>query len=84
MQAFSEVQKQIAATKQKEAEALKMSALAASAAATAAATSADAAAKDYNTFSEQAVKLVTPKEAAEAPKKAGTIELPAARPQRGY
>ena len=84
VQAFSEVQKQIAATKQKEAEALKMSALAASAAATAAATSADAAAKDYNTFSEQAVKLVTPKETAEAPKKAGAIELPAPRPQRGY
>lgn len=84
VQAFSEVQKQISATKQKEAEALKMSALDASAAATAAAASADAAAKDYNTFSETAVKIVTPKETADAPKKAGATEVPVARPQRGY
>ena len=84
VQTFSESQKQIAATKQKEAEALKLSALDASAAATAAAASADAAAKDYNSFSEQAIKIVTPKEPADAPKKAGSIEPPAPRPQRGY
>ena len=81
VQTFSESQKQIAATKQKEAEALKLSALDASAAAAA---SADAAAKDYNSFSEQAIKIVTPKEPADAPKKAGSIEPPAPRPQRGY
>ena len=81
MQTFSESQKQIATYKQKEAEALKLSALDASAAAAA---SADAAAKDYNSFSEQAIKIVTPKEPADAPKKAGSIEPPAPRPQRGY
>ena len=84
VQTFSESQKQIATYKQKEAEALKLSALDASAAATAAAASADAAAKDYNSFSEQAIKIVTPKEPADAPKKAGSIEPPAPRPQRGY
>ena len=82
VQAFSESQKLIAATKQKEAEAFKVSALDASQAATAAAAAADAAAKDYNAFSEQAIKIVTPKEPADAPKK--VIEPPAPRPQRGY
>ena len=85
VQAFSESQKQVAATRQKEAEAFKQSALESSQAATAAAAAADAAAKDYNVFSEQAVKIVTPKEpAATPPKKAATIEPPAPRPQRGY
>ena len=83
VQTFSESQKQIAATKQKEAEALKLSALYAAAAATAAAAAADAAVKDYNAFSEQAIKIVVPKE-PDAPKKAGTIDPPAPRPQRGY
>ena len=82
VQAFSESQKLIAATKQKEAEAFKVSALNASQAATAAAAAADAAAKDYNAFSEQAIKIVTPKEPADAPKK--VIEPSAPRPQRGY
>ncbi len=82
VQVFTEGQKLIAATKQKEAEAFKVSALDASQAATAAAAAADAAAKDYNTFSEQAIKIVTPKETADAPKK--SIEAPAPRPQRGY
>ena len=77
VQAFTESQKQIAATRQKEAEAFKLSALDATLAATAAAAAADAAAKDYNAFSEQAVKVVTPKKAA-------NIEPPAPRPQRGY
>lgn len=85
VQAFSESQKQVAAAKQKEAEAFKLSALESSQAATAAAAAADAAAKDYNVFSEQAVKIVTPKEPAASPaKKAVTIEPPAPRPQRGY
>ena len=83
VQTFSDSQKAIAAAKQKEAETLKLSALDASQAATAAAAAADAAAKDYNAFSEQAIKIVTPKEVA-APAKAGIIEPPAPRPQRGY
>ena len=83
VQVFTDSQKQIAESKQKEAEALRVSALDASAAATAAAAAANAAAQDYNTFSEQAVKIVTPKDEA-APKKSGVIEPPAPRPQRGY
>ena len=84
VQVFSDSQKQIATTKQKEAEALKLSALDASQAATSAAAAADAAAKDYNSFSEQAVKIITPKEPAATAKKAGVIEPPAPRPQRNY
>lgn len=83
VQAFSDGQKAIAAAKQKEAEALRVSTLDASQAATAAAAAADAAAKDYNAFSEQAIKIITPKEPA-APKKTGIVEPPAPRPQRGY
>jgi hypothetical protein len=84
VQAFSDSQKQLAATKQKEAENLKLSALDASQAATSAAAAADAAAKDYNSFSEQAVKIITPKEPAAATKKAGSAEPPAQRPQKSY
>ena len=83
--AFADGQKLVAAAKQKEAEAHKLSALEASQAATDAAAAADAAAKDYNVFSEQAIKVVTPKEPAASPaNKAATIELPTSRPQRGY
>lgn len=83
VQAFSESQKVIATAKQKEAEALRVSTLDASQAATAAAAAADAAAKDYNAFSEQALKIVTPKEPAAA-KKTGIVDPPAPRPQRAY
>lgn len=83
VQNFSEGQKAIATEKQKEAEALRLSAVGAFQAATAAAAAADAAAKDYNTFSEQAVKIVTPK-APDAQKKPVAIEPVAPRPQRGY
>lgn len=83
VQAFSESQKTIIAMKQKEAEAFRLSALEASTAASAAASAADAAAKDYNAFSEQAIKIVTPKE-SDTPKKTGIVEPPAARPQRSY
>ena len=83
VQIFSEGQKSIAAAKQKEAEALRMSAVGAFQAATAAAAAADAAAKDYNAFSEQAIKIVTPK-AVDAAKKPATSEPVAPRPLRGY
>ena len=84
VQAFSENQKLVAATKQKEAESLKAAALEASAAAATAAAAADAAAKDYNTFSEQAVKIVTPKDTGDGAKKAAPVDIPAPRPARGY
>ena len=84
VQAFSESQKQVAATKQKEAESLKASALEASAAATAAAAAADAAAKDYNAYSEEAIKIVTPKDSGDGAKKAAPVDIPAPRPSRGY
>ena len=83
VQTFSEGQKAIAAAKQKEAEALRLSAVGAFQAATAAAAAADAAAKDYNAFLEQAIKIVTPK-APDAPKKPVAIDPVAPRPQRGY
>ena len=83
VQVFTDSQKQIAETRQKEAEALRVSALDASAAAAAAAAAANAAAQDYNTFSEQAVKIVTPKDEAD-PKKSSAIDPPTPRPQRGY
>ena len=84
VQAFSESQKQVAATKQKEAESLKAAALEASAAATAAAAAADAAVKDYNAYSEQAVKIITPKDTSDDAKKAAPVEIPTRIPQRGY
>jgi len=84
VQAFSESQKQIATTKQKEAEGLKAAALEASAGAAAAASAADAAVKDYNAYSEQAIKIVTPKDTGDAAKKATPVEIPARPPQRGY
>ncbi len=84
VQAFSESQKQIAATKQKEAEGLKAAALEASTAAAAAAAAADAAVKDYNTYSEQAVKIVTPKDTGDGAKKPAPAEIPARPSQRGY
>ena len=84
VQAFSESQKQVAATKQKEAESLKAAALEASAAATAAAAAADAAVKDYNAYSEQAVKIITPKDTGDDAKKAVPVEIPTRIPQRGY
>ena len=84
VQAFSESQKQVAAIKQKEAETLKAAALDASAAAAAAASAANAAAKDYNAYSEQAVKIVTPKDAGEGAKKVAPMDIPAPRPARGY
>lgn len=84
VQAFSESQKQIAATRQKEAEGLKAAALEASAGAAAAASAADAAVNDYNTYSEQAVKIVTPKDTGDSAKKAAPVEIPARPPQRGY
>jgi hypothetical protein len=83
VQAFSESQKQIAVARQKEAEAFKLSAVAASTAATAAAAAADAAVNDYNKYSDQAVKIVTPKDAGTAQKPAA-IEPAAPRPARGY
>lgn len=83
VQAFSDGQKQIATAKQKEAEALKLAALEAGLAAAAAASASNVAAKDYNTFSEAAVKIITPKDEA-APKQSAIIEPPAPRPQRGY
>ena len=83
VQSFSEGQKVIAAAKQKEAEASRLSAVGAFQAATAAAAAADAAAKDYNAFSDQAVKIVTPK-AQDAQKKPVAIEPVAPRPLRGY
>ena len=84
VQAFSESQKQIAATKQKEAESLKTAALEASTVAAAAAAAADAAVKDYNAYSEQAVKIITPKDTGDGAKKAAPAEIPARPPQRGY
>ncbi len=84
VQAFSESQKQVAATKQKEAETLKAAALDASAFAAAAATAANAAVKDYNAYSEQAVKIVTPKDTGEGAKKVAPVDIPAPRPARGY
>ena len=84
VQVFSESQKQVAATKQKEAETLKAAALDASAAASAAATAANAAVKDYNAYSEQAVKIVTPKDTGEGAKKVAPVDIPAPRPARGY
>ena len=84
MRAFSESQEQVAATKQKEAESLKAAALEASAGAVAAASAADAAVNDYNTYSEQAVKIVTPKVTDESAKKAAPVEIPARPAQRGY
>lgn len=83
VQSFSAGQKAITTAKQKEAEALRLSAVAAFQAATAAAAAADAAAKDYNAFSDQAVKIVTPK-APDVPNKPVAIEPAAPRPQRGY
>ena len=80
VQAFSDSQKQIATAKQKEAEALKLAAIEAGLAAAAAASASNVAAKDYNTFSEAAVKIITPKDEA-APRPS---EPPAPRPQRGY
>ena len=86
IQTFTEGQKVIVASKQKEAEALRQSAVDAFQAANAAAAAADAAVKEYNTFSEQAVRIVTPKapKTPDAPKKAATMEPPAPKPQRGY
>ena len=84
VQTFSEGQKLIAAAKQKEAETFRVSSIDASQAATAAAAAADAAAKDYNAFSEQAIKIVTPKETV-APNKNNPVERPTTpQPQRGY
>ncbi|MEO8386463.1 MAG: hypothetical protein ABI583_14535 [Betaproteobacteria bacterium] len=84
VQAFAESEKLVAATKQQEAESLKAAALKASAAAAAAAAAADAAVKDYNAYSEQAVKIVTPKDAGDGTKNAAPVEIPAQRPTRGY
>ena len=84
VQAFSESQKQTAATKQKEAESLKTAALEASTTAAAAAAAADAAVKDYNTYSEEAVKIITPKDTGDGAKKAAPAEVPARPSQRGY
>ena len=84
VQVFFESQKAIAATKQREAEVLTASAQEASQAAAAAIAAANEAAKDYNALSEQAVKIVTPKEAA-APNKTNPVERPPTpQPQRGY
>ncbi len=84
VQAFSDSQKAIAAAKQQEAEALRLSALEASQAASAAVAAANEAVKEYNGFSEQAVKIVTPKEPA-APNKTNPVERPPTpQPQRGY
>jgi hypothetical protein len=84
VQAFSEGQKQVIVAKQKEAESLKAAALEASAAAVAAAAAVDAATTEYNTFSDQAVKIVTPKDSADNAKKSAPVDIPAPRPQRGY
>ena len=84
VQTFSDSQKAIATAKQQEAEALRASALEASQAASAAVAAANGAVKEYNGFSEQAVKIVTPKEAA-APNKTNPVERPPTpQPQRGY
>ena len=84
VQIFFESQKVIAATKQREAEVLTASALEASQAAAAAIAAANEAAKDYNAFSEQAVKIVTPIEPA-APNKASPLDRPPTpQPQRSY
>ena len=84
MQIFFESQKVIVATKQREAEVLTASALEASQAAAAAVAAANEAAKDYNAFSEQAAKIVTPKEPA-APNKTSPLDRPpTTQPQRGY
>jgi hypothetical protein len=83
VQAFSEGQKQIAITRQKEAEAFKLSAVSASTAAVAAAAAADAAVNDYNKYSDQAVKIVTPKDQGNAQRPVA-IEPAGPRPSRGY
>ena len=84
VQTFSDSQKAIATAKQQEAEALRASALEASQAASAAVAAANGAVKEYNGFSEQAVKIVTPKEAA-APNKTNPVERPPTpQPHRGY
>jgi hypothetical protein len=83
VQTFTDGQKQVADTKQKEAEALRASALEVAAVAAAAVAAANAAAQDYNTFSEQAIKIITPVEAAET-KRSNPVEPSAPKPQRGY
>ncbi len=82
VQMFTDSQKQIADTKQKEAEALRASALESAAVAAAAVAAANAAAKEYNTYSEAAIKIVTPQDEGAAKK--AIAEPPAPRPQKGY
>ena len=84
VQTFAEAQKVIVAAKQKEAETLRQSAVDAFQAANAAAAAADAAVKEYNAYSDQAVRIVTPKAPTDAPNKAAPIEPSAPRPQRSY
>jgi hypothetical protein len=83
VQTFTDGQKQIADTKQKEAEALRASALEVAAIAAAAVAAANAAAQDYNSFSEQAIKIITPVDAVET-KRASPVDPPGSKPQRGY
>ena len=82
IQTFTEGQKVIVASKQNEAEALRQSAVDAFQAAKAAAAAADAAVKEYNNYSEQAIRIVTPKaqKTPDAPKKAAAVEPPAPKP----
>ena len=84
IQTFTEGQKVIVAAKQKDAETLRQSAVDAFQAANAAAAAADAAVREYNAYSDQAVRIVTPKAAADAPNKATPMEPPTQRPLRSY
>ena len=84
IQTFAESQKIIVVAKQKEAETLRQSAVDAFQAANVAAATADAAVKEYNTFSEQALRIVTPKAAADVPSKSTPMEPPPQRPMRSY
>ena len=84
IQTFAESQKIIVVAKQKEAETLRQSAVDAFQAANVAAAAADAAVREYNAYSEQALRIVTPKAAADAPSKATPMEPPPQRPMRSY
>ena len=80
---FSDGQEKIKDAREKEAKALQESSQVALAAAKAAAAAVDTAVKDYNQYSEEAVKIVTVKNEP-APKQQGKAEIVPPRPARSY
>ena len=80
---FSDGQEKIKDAREKEAKALQESSQVALAAAKAAAAAVDTAVKDYNQYSEEAVKIVTVKDEP-APKQQGKAEIVPPRPARSY